>query len=135
VNNSYSNLHLFILRTPEMREKHCGYTYLVRADGFSPHTAFRTAAGLRRFLRYSGLRIDTKRIRRGWHQLIGSYAVTAHQDAESFTAKLKKGAWVEPILSNGTHTLGIIHKGGGKHTVEYLLPCVDSRPSCSYFWE
>lgn len=129
----YDSLRLCCL-TPEQRQRTCSYWYTI-TNGAIAHTAFRTRAGLDKYLKERNLTVDglipdevgtfaTMPIR-------GAYRTEMHWNDGTFP-------WLNGVhtraLSNGDYTTAVItHDDDGIRTVHTFNPNVHSRPVFDYF--
>ena len=124
---TYTNLHLVCLSDEQAKDFNYGggaYSYLVR-EPTMPHTAFRTQAGLLRWLEDRGLELSAPLPCRGTHQvqdIRGSYHVMAWCDVEEFAAVAAEADKRIPVLSNGQYTTGAvtIGKGASPWTIHHI---------------
>lgn len=117
-------LSLTILTSEADRRRHGGYRYLITTPTFS-HCAFRTKAGLRQWLRDTGLQIGP-RIKHLWHTrpLLGHYYDDMMGDEQAFAQLRQSGQWREArAMSNGDYTRAVITwDNEGVNTIHYLNP-------------
>ncbi len=95
----------------------CGYWYTVTSGSFA-HTAFRTRAGLDRYMSERGLSLDGSLEAQPSHcKILGSYRTESHfHDAADFQAidgersrTLSNGDYVEAIISLDADGLRTVH--------------------------
>ena len=100
----YDNLRLIIHTRKSGKKSGCGYRYLITCGAMS-HTAFRTHAGLRRWLDIVGLRIGTRKNREWMPNTVpleGSYTSNMMNDGAAFNAiEGQRASW---WMSNASYT-------------------------------
>jgi hypothetical protein len=118
---NYNSFWLSILNDPEQRKQHMGYRYIIQTYGGTPHTAYRTKSGLRRFLSDTGLKIH-RPFRKGSGRLSGRYIRTmlmvSRKDFDSKYGQLRKSH----CLDNGDYVRCYIETGAAGNTI-YLQNC------------
>jgi len=127
-----TNLHLTVLDEVQ-HGRTCGYWYVVTAHA-SPHTAFATERGLRRWMDERDLTLSKPLTAPGtWstQDLFGSYVEEMHWDEAEFSAL---PAVIETRdLSNGNYVVArITEDKNGMRTVHTLNPNVKTRQVFDY---
>ncbi len=120
---TYSKLILTEL-DPEQMEAHGGYRYVI-SNSYSSHSAFRTLAGLARWMNTCGLtfgeawnlRISGKSV-----HLSPGYSTISLMDVEYYETIKALHHRIEPWLSNGDYVEGIVLDAKPMNTIVYLNP-------------
>ncbi len=125
--NTYSKFTLCVL-TQEQHERTCGYWFVVTTSTLS-HTAFRTAAGLQRWLTERNLSLTAPLTEAGtWsvQEIIGTYRQEMHYTDEEQAAFVELHTVdVSRTLSNGDYVVAKITQDiDGIRTVHTLNPNV-----------
>jgi hypothetical protein len=113
-----------ICLSPEQNQNTCNYWYTITTNVATPHTAFNTEAGLRKWLAERGLSVKEDLPERGtWavFKIDGAYYKNAMLDKEAFDAIVQTNAQKIKVLDNAEFTLGALTKDEhGLTTVNYL---------------
>ena len=118
---TYSNLHLNILDA-DAHGRTCGYWYTVTDGGGMAHTAFATKAGLQRWLKERGLKVEDLPDpgKRAHRPIVGTYSTKDHCD---LTAFFDLSGLRTRTLSNAEWTLAIITKEHDNTRTVHTLNC------------
>lgn len=131
--NLHDNLHLCTLNE-DAHSRTCGYWYLIRKGGCTPHTAFANRTHLLRWLEERGLSLTEEMPAHGessWQSIKGTYKSEMHGSYDKFFALR---GYRTRELSNGQYTLAIITTDeDGVRTVHTLNPNCRDRPVFDYF--
>lgn len=128
----YDELFMTIIFDEKERwRRGCGYKYVI-TSGCTAHKAYRTKAGLYRWMRDAGLTLG----KRSWlsHSLHleGAYSREMMLDAKTFAEMRASGKYRETvIMSNGQYTTGLVEEGK-ENSIYYLNPNVKSRDVHDY---
>ena len=110
--------------SPEQNQRTCNYWYTVTTNVATPHTAFNTEAGLRKWLDERGLSLKAELPKRGTWALFnidGAYYKNCMMDEEGFWAIVQTDVPRIKVLDNAEFTMGALTKGeDGLVTVNYL---------------
>lgn len=121
--------------TAEQRARTCGYWYTVTTYGATPHTAFKTRAGLDRWMRERGLKLTGGEAldneSGGTCRIEGTYRTNSHlYDADTFA---DLSGELTRTLSNGDYVVAVITTDyDGIRTVHTLNPNVRGRVVYDY---
>lgn len=121
--NPNNNLYLVIVdKKRQPLGQGCGYFYLVRKNHFA-HTAFRTKAGLKKWMRERGLRIGK---RKGFGiDIIGQYFDNCEMiNRNEFEVKYNHLPAIEQ-LDNGDFTKGFVEDSRQGKIIHYQNPNCD----------
>jgi len=122
--------------SPEQNQRTCNYWYTVTTNVSTPHTAFNTEAGLRRWLDDRGLSLKSELPERGtWavFSIEGAYYKNSLMDKAGFDTIVKSDARKIKVLDNAEFTLGALTKSAdGLVTVNYLNCNVRDRQVFDY---